>query len=193
MSSSKSESVKNRLLAAAGVLFYNDGIGATGIDAITAKAGVAKMSLYNNFSSKSELVAAFLEARHAEWLALYGIRLEAAHSPKERVLAIFDAYNDHALFVYERGFRGCGLLNAAAELPAGDAGRDAVRRHKEEVETLLAQHLKELLPKQTKKVHDLAEHLSFLLEGSMSRAGLEGNDKRLQHARQLAASLLDAL
>ena len=81
MPSSKSDSVKNRLLAAAGVLFYNDGIGATGIDAITAKAGVAKMSLYNNFSSKSELVAAFLEARHAEWLALYEIRLEAAHSP----------------------------------------------------------------------------------------------------------------
>jgi AcrR family transcriptional regulator len=193
MPSSKSDSVKNRLLAAAGVLFYNDGIGATGIDAITAKAGVAKMSLYNNFSSKSELVAAFLEARHAEWLALYEIRLEAAHSPIERVLAIFDAYNDHALFAYERGFRGCGLLNAAAELPAGDAGRDAVRRHKEEVENLLAQHLKELFPKQTKKVGELAEHLSFLLEGSMSRAGLEGSDKRLQHARQLAVSLLDAL
>jgi AcrR family transcriptional regulator len=193
MPSSKSDSVKNRLLAAAGVLFYNDGIGATGIDAITAKAGVAKMSLYNNFSSKSELVAAFLEARHAEWLALYEIRLEAAHSPIERVLAIFDAYNDHALFAYERGFRGCGLLNAAAELPAGDAGRDAVRRHKEEVENLLAQHLKELFPKQTKKVDELAEHLSFLLEGSMSRAGLEGSDKRLQHARQLAVSLLDAL
>lgn len=193
MSSSKPDSARNRLLAAAGVLFYNDGISATGIDAITAKAGVAKMSLYNNFSSKSDLVAAFLDARHAEWLALYAIRLEEARTPKERVLAIFDAYNDHALFAYERGFRGCGLLNAAAELPAGDAGRDAVRRHKEEVESLAAQQLKELLPNQKKKVQELAEHLSFLLEGSMSRAGLEGNDKKLQRARQLAASLLEAL
>ena len=36
------------------------------------------------------------------------------------MLAVFDAYADHANLAYEHGFRGCGLLNAAAELPAGD-------------------------------------------------------------------------
>ena len=43
---------RERLLKAAADLFYRDGVGATGIDAITARAGVAKMSLYNNFASK---------------------------------------------------------------------------------------------------------------------------------------------
>jgi hypothetical protein len=37
----------------------------------------------------------------------------------------------------------------------------------------------------------LAEHLSFVLEGAMSRAGLEGHAARLAAARALAVSLLD--
>ncbi|WHX16467.1 TetR/AcrR family transcriptional regulator [Streptomyces malaysiensis subsp. malaysiensis] len=184
---------RERLLAAAARRFYADGVTATGIDTITAEAGVAKMSLYNNFSSKADLVMAYLDARHEEWLALYASRLERAESARDGVLAVFDAYADHAAFAYERGFRGCGLLNAAAELPAGDEGRTVVRRHKEEVEGLLAGHLEELLPERPDDARTMAEHLSFLLEGAMSRAGLEGDDSRLRHARAMAAALLDTL
>ncbi|MCP2297067.1 transcriptional regulator, TetR family [Nocardia amikacinitolerans] len=122
---------RQRLLEAAARRFYADGVAATGIDTITADAGVAKMSLYNNFASKAELVRAYLDARHEEWLGLYRARLERAEGPAAGVLAIFDSYADHAALAYEHGFRGCGLLNAAAELPAGDEGRAAVRRHKE--------------------------------------------------------------
>lgn len=42
VSDSPAESARDRLLGAARVLFYNDGIAATGIDAIVKKAGVAK-------------------------------------------------------------------------------------------------------------------------------------------------------
>jgi AcrR family transcriptional regulator len=181
------------LLEAAARLFYANGVAATGIDAITAEAGVAKKSLYNNFSSKAELVAAYLEARHEEWLGLYRKRLEAAGAPREKVLAVFDAYLDHANFAYPHGFRGCGLLNAAAELPAGDPGRTAVRRHKEEVQGLLAEHVGGLLPGQEERTWGIAGHLSFLLEGAMARAGLEGNDAPLQEAKTIAGQLLDAL
>jgi hypothetical protein len=61
--------------------------------------------------------------------ALYGAGLEHAAGPREGVPAGFDAYADHAAFAYEHGFRDCGLLNAAAELPAGDEGRAVVRAH----------------------------------------------------------------
>lgn len=181
------------LLDAAARLFYAQGVGATGIDAITAEAGVAKKSLYNNFASKADLVAAYLEARHEEWLDLYRARAEAAAGAREQVLAIFDAYVDHANFAYKHGFRGCGLLNAAAELPAGSPGRLAVRRHKEEVEALLARHLEELLPGQDERRAGLAAHLAFLLEGAMVRAGLEGGDSRLLQGRTIAARMLDEL
>ncbi|MFE9494129.1 TetR/AcrR family transcriptional regulator [Streptomyces collinus] len=184
---------RDRLLAAAARRFYADGVAATGIDTITAEAGVAKMSLYNNFSSKAELVRAYLDARHEEWLGLYRARLERARGPREGVLAVFDAYADHAEFAYERGFRGCGLLNAAAELPAGDEGRAVVRAHKEEVERLIAGHLGELLPGRPGEARATAEHLAFLLEGAMARAGLEGDGDRVRHARAIAAALLDRL
>ena len=184
---------RQQLLEAAARRFYADGVAATGIDTITAEAGVAKMSLYNNFASKADLVRAYLEARHEEWLGLYRRRLDQAHGPREGVLAVFDAYTDHAEQAYEHGFRGCGLLNAAAELPAGDPGRAVVRAHKEEVEDLLAGHLDGLLPGRPAAARTLAEHLSFLLEGAVARAGLEGDSVRLRHARQLASALLDTL
>ncbi|SDT25891.1 TetR/AcrR family transcriptional regulator [Microterricola viridarii] len=177
-----------RVLVAASRLFYERGITATGIDTITAAAGVAKMSLYNNFSSKEDLVLAYIQARHEEWLELYRLRAESARTPVEQVLAVFDAYIDHARFEYERGFRGCGLLNAAAELPVGAPGRAEVRRHKEQVEAILADQLAPLA--RASEVPTLAEHLSFLLEGSMIRAGLEGGVGRLEHARALASRLL---
>lgn len=187
------QTARERLLRAAAVLFYDHGIGGTGIDAIVARAGVAKKSLYNNFASKSDLVNQYLEARHAEWLGLYHARLQTAATPRDRVLAVFDAYQDHAEHDYERGFRGCGLLNAAAELAAGDPGREAVRRHKEEVEALLAASLSELLPDDPGRAEQLARQLSFLLEGAIARAGLEGSSALVIDARAMARNLLEAL
>lgn len=191
-------SVRDRLLNAAGILFYNNGISATGIDMITTKAGVAKMSLYNNFASKSDLVAAFIEARHQEWVGLYHLRLQETTTPVEGILAVFDAYSDHAEAGYEQGFRGCGLLNAAAELTVGEKGRESVRLHKEEVEQFLVSHLHNHRSKQgtalePETITQTAEHLAFLLEGAICRAGLEGNSTRVKNAKRLAETILAAL
>lgn len=183
---------RERLLKAAAELFYRDGVAATGIDTITARAGVAKMSLYNNFSSKADLVNAYVEERCADWHDLLRVRLSAAATPKDRVLAIFDSYVDHAGRAYEWGFRGCGLLNAAAELPIGDAARASVRAQKEEVEHLFREHLHDMRLGHA-SISEVAEHLSFLLEGAMARAGLDGHDARLKTARKIAVSMLDQL
>lgn len=183
------KTARQKILDAAATLFYNDGITATGINSVTAKADVAKMSLYNNFSSKGELVDAYIAVRHQEWLNLYQKRLETTKSATEAILAVFDAYQDHAEFAYEKGFRGCGLLNAAAEFPANSAGRSAVRQHKEEVEAIVAEHLKKLIP-DSQRVSYVATQLSFLLEGSMARAGLEGSSRQLLLAKQMAEDLL---
>ncbi|MEP9372354.1 TetR/AcrR family transcriptional regulator [Mesorhizobium sp. KR1-2] len=185
--------VRERLLKAAAELFYRDGVGATGIDAITARAGVAKMSLYNNFSSKADLVDAYIQGRHDEWMELYRERLSHATTPRERVLAVFDSYVDHAACAYEWGFRGCGLLNAAAELPMGGPGRASVAAQKEEAERLFREHLRDIRPSAGTAVDEAAEHLSFLLEGAMARAGLDGHDASLKKARKIAISILDKL
>lgn len=184
---------RERLLNSAAELFYSEGVGATGIDAITAHAGVAKMSLYNNFSSKADLVNAYIQRRIEEWQDLYRKRLVQATTPRERVLAVFDSYVDHAALAYGWGFRGCGLLNAAAELAVGDPGRASVAFQKEEAERLFREHLGDMRPAAGAAIDETAEHLSFLLEGAMARAGLDGHDARLRKARKIAISILDTL
>ncbi|GAA4508643.1 TetR/AcrR family transcriptional regulator [Brevibacterium yomogidense] len=201
---------RRRLLDAAAELFYARGVNATGIDAVTARAGVARKSLYNNFSSKDDLVLAFLEERHEEWRALHRARLEETRTPRERVLAVFDAYIDHAEWRSPQGFRGCGLLNAAAELPVGAPGRAVVRAHKDEVERLLEDAVADMVSGaeharsggdsvahaddavQAELAPGLAEHLSFLVEGAVTKAGLDGTTRRLVRARRLAAQLIGA-
>lgn len=182
-------SARSRLLAAAADCFYDRGVNATGIDTVISTAGVAKMSLYNNFSSKDDLVLTYLDARHEEWLGLYECRVRGAETPRDKVAAVFDAYADHADMAYRNGFRGCGLLNAAAELPAGAPGRQVVRRHKEHVEALLAGHLRELVGETA--AADLAQHLSFVLEGAIARAGLEGDARLLARARSIGLKTVD--
>ncbi|MBO3658483.1 TetR/AcrR family transcriptional regulator [Acinetobacter haemolyticus] len=184
------KSAKQKILETASVLFYNDGINNTGINSIIEKASVAKMSLYNNFKTKSELVTYYIEARHQEWLDLYEKRKATIQSPIEGILAVFDAYQDHAEFAYENGFRGCGLLNAAAEFPAHSPERLAVKRHKDEVESIVAQHLSQFIA-DDEKVKQLSLLLSFLLEGSIVLAGLESSSTKVFAARKMAQTLLE--
>ncbi len=184
-----SKTAKEKILDAAKTLFYNQGINQTGINMITDKAEVAKMSLYNNFPSKADLVNAYIESRHAEWLALYQLRLSKVKTPLEKVLAVFDAYKDHAECAVENGFRGCGMLNAAAEFPAHSPERNAVKHLKEGVEQILSAHLQTLFssPEQVKYI---AMMLSFLLEGSIARAGLECSSEKLILVRDMAENLI---
>ena len=180
---------KEKLLEAAARRFYVDGIAATGIDAITAEAHVAKMSLYNNFASKDELVLAYLDRRHTEWLGLLEARTRRARNATEGVLAVFDAYLDHAQLAFAHGFRGCGLLNGAAELPVGHPGRQSVRAHKDEVRRILTERC---AAAGLADAGRLGEHLFLLVEGGVVSAGVEGNPDRLRHARSLARQLLSA-
>lgn len=178
---------RDRLLNAAGRLFYANGVSATGINAITDRAGVAKMSLYNNFSSKEELVSAYVQSRHEALMRFYESRMEDAPDPTSRVVAMFDAYLDHASMDHSDGFRGCGMLNLAGELPAGDPVRVIIAEHKAEIEQLLCAELKAAGADDAERT---ALHLSLLLEGAMSRAGLEGKIAMLQQARELAEAAI---
>lgn len=175
---------------AASTLFYNDGISNTGINSITEKANVAKMSLYNNFATKSDLITCYIEARHQEWLDLYEKRKVQIQTPIDGILAVFDAYQDHAEFAYEKGFRGCGLLNAAAEFPAHSPERLAVKQHKDEIEAILAGHLQQLSIT-PQRVKELALLLSFILEGSIARAGLESASDKVFAAKHMVHNLLE--
>ena len=83
-------SARERLLAAANELFYNEGVHTVGIDRIIEQAGVAKASLYNTFGSKDELVRAYLEARRASVTQRIMRAVHRYDTPRERLLAVFE-------------------------------------------------------------------------------------------------------
>src|ERR1700678_409301 len=123
-------SARERLLAAANELFYNEGVHTVGIDRVIERAGVAKASLYNTFGSKDELVRAYLAGRHAATSTRIARYIERYSDPRQRLLGVFEAQGE--LFA-EAGFRGCAFVSASAESPgeavshAADEYRDWVR------------------------------------------------------------------
>src|SRR5256885_705956 len=82
------QSARERLLAAASELFYEEGVHTVGIDRVIERAGVAKATLYSAFGSKEKLVRAYLQARHAATRERMARELAARHQPpRERCAA----------------------------------------------------------------------------------------------------------
>jgi AcrR family transcriptional regulator len=107
---------RERLLSAAYELFSRNGVQAVGVDAIIARAGVARQTMYRHFASKQDLVLAFLERREALWTQawLASEVMRRADDPRERLLAVFDAFDD---WFRRRDFEGCSFINVLLEHP----------------------------------------------------------------------------
>lgn len=113
-----------RVLDVASRLFYAEGIHAVGVEAIAATAGVTKKTLYASFGSKDRLVAAYLAERDERWRRwLTGRVEEHAGSATDRLLATFDAMG---AWIDKEDPRGCGFVNAIAEIPSAEHPGHAV-------------------------------------------------------------------
>jgi AcrR family transcriptional regulator len=90
------DDTRARILRVAYDLFCDQGVQATGVDRIIAEAGVAKMTLYRLFSSKTELVLAALELREELWTRGWLERevRQRGGTAKAQLLAIFDAFDE---------------------------------------------------------------------------------------------------
>jgi len=74
----KAEATRAVLIAAARELFARDGYGATGTEAILARAGMTRGALYHHFADKQALFAAVCEVLHAEGEAAIEAQADAA-------------------------------------------------------------------------------------------------------------------
>lgn len=173
-----------RLLAAASKLFYRQGITAVGVAAIADAAGVTKKTLYDCFGSKSELIVAYLQHRHALWWEYLEQLLLT--EPPPRVLVLFDAYLSQPEVDHSRG---CGFINGAAELASDHPAFEVIRSHKQAVRDKLAELIRADHPS-VSDPDELAEHLFLMLEGAVVQVGIEGNTEPLRRARKIAETLL---
>src|SRR5580704_8076446 len=109
---------RERLLAAADELFYEEGVNLVGIDRVIERAGVAKASLYDCFGSKEELIRSYLQHRHEARQARVQERLARCATPREKILAVFDLM---AAVATKTDFRGCAFARASAEARPGSS------------------------------------------------------------------------
>ena len=179
---------RTRILEAAYELFSQRGIRAVGIDAIIAKSGVARMSLYRNFDSKDDLVLAFLEQREALWTKgwLQAEVERRATAPAERLLAVFDTFDE---WFRRPDFEGCSFINVLLE--SADA-TDAI--HRASAAYLAGiRHFLEGLARQAgiANADNFARQWHILMKGAIVAAG-EGDVDAARRAQDVGRALLAA-
>ena len=179
-------SARDRLLAAADELFYEEGVHRVGIDRVTEQAGVAKASLYNTFGSKDELIKAYLAGRHALWQAYVERKVAELTEPRDRLLAVFDALGE--LFARPT-FRGCAFLNASAEAPPESSVHEASNVFRTWVRDMFVQHAREVKARHPER---LAEQLVVLYDGATVVAQMDHDPAAAFTARSLAILAIDA-
>lgn len=177
---------RDELIQAALRVFYRDGFRATGIDALLKEAGISKMTLYHHFRSKDELALAVLRREdEQERNALIREVERRAKSPRERLLAVFDALTD---WVLHPDFHGCMFIHAAVEFrdPDSPVRRTAVA-HKE----FLHAYLRALVQEAGyTDADELALRLLVLIDGAVVLAYVVGasDSCRLHAARAMASA-----
>jgi len=177
---------RDHLMATAWRLFYRDGLRAVGIDTILAEAGVAKMTLYNHFSSKEELIIAILEKRDVEFRASLMAQVDAAGpDPEKRLLAVFDWLE--AWFGSDN-FKGCVFIRAVSEYPdPSHPIHQTAWRHKVAVKAALTDLC---AAAGAKDPATLAESLSLLIDGAIVTAHATQSTAPARSAAATASALL---
>jgi AcrR family transcriptional regulator len=179
-------SARERLLAAANELFYDEGVHIVGIDRVIEHAGVAKASLYNTFGSKDELIRAYLQTRHATIAGRITQSLERYDTPRERLLGVFEAQGE--LFT-EPGYHGCAFVRASAESHPGDLVEQAADAYRGWVRALFTDLAGQAGAPDPQA---LARQLHLLYDGSGLSARMDHDPSAAAAARAAAATLLDA-
>ena len=177
-------SARERLLAAADELFYENGINTVGIDRVIERAGVAKASLYDCFGSKDELVRSYLQARNEARRARINERLSHYDSPEEKILSIFDLLGELAA---QPGFRGCAFVRASVDASSSDRVKSVCEESRSFVLGKFTDLAREA------GVSDpelLGRQLVLLYDGASIAAHLDGNRNAASTARTLAAAML---
>ena len=164
---------RERILLTAHDLFYADGIRATGIDRVIAASGVTKVTFYRHFPSKDDLVRAFLDHRHARWMAWFvdALGRRGAHERAGDAGALLLLSEVMAEWFADPAFRGCAFINAVAEVGGSVEGAaERAREHKREMVEVIAGLLPAALPARMA----LAQAAALGVDGAIVKAQMGG-------------------
>lgn len=185
-SRAKSSDARQRIVETAERLFYAEGVRAVGIDRIIAEAEVAKMSLYNHFPSKDDLILAVLQFREQKFDNMFEKWMDR-HVAKgtDRLGAFFAALKD---WFESPGFRGCMFINARVELadPKHPASKFSAC-HKQRFHQMLSKTIEESSGVKSEAV---ASAIALLVEGAIVTAVMAQSSESADVARDAALALV---
>lgn len=182
-------STRDRIIDAASNLFYDEGIRAVSVDAVAEKAGVTKRTLYYHFTSKDELISAYLAVREQPNLARFRRWYsEAEGSAAEKVRAVL---RNLARSARHPKWKGCAFLRTSAEL-ANMPGHPAMKigaAHKKDFESWFTAMFE---AEGIATAAALARQVVLLLDGSFAVVLLHRDPAYMEAAGDAAFSLVDA-
>lgn len=180
-------SARDRLLAAASELFYEEGVHTVGVDRIVEAAGVAKATLYAVFGNKDGLVRAYLTACHDRTRERITRELAARFaSPRERLLGVFEV---QGLSFTEPGFHGCAFVCANAESSPGTGVADVTADYRRWVQSLFRDLAEEAGANDPGR---LAQQLVVVYDGAGVSAWMDHDPSVATTARTVAAALIES-
>ncbi|MDI3240830.1 TetR/AcrR family transcriptional regulator [Arthrobacter sp. AL08] len=175
---------REKVIAAAAVLFYARGFTAVGMDELRTESGVPLKRLYRLFPSKEAIVEEVLFAWERMWTSGVTAQVESTQVPRERLLAVYDFL---ASWFTSEGFRGCAFINSFGEV-GGASGNitDIVRKQKKHFQDYLAELAEDLGAPAS-----LAPQLAILAEGAITTAAIAASAEPARQARAAAEILID--
>jgi AcrR family transcriptional regulator len=176
---------REKILATAEQLIYQNGIHATGMDLLVKTSGVARKSIYRYFATKDEIAAAALNARDVRWMHWFRTESDRAETPDARILNMFAVLKG---WFESEGFRGCAFINTAGEVgDPNDPIRLIAKLHKQKLFDYTLELCEQLNVEQPSV---LARQLLILMEGAITVARVMGDYGAADSARDVAQLLL---
>ncbi|WP_405803636.1 TetR/AcrR family transcriptional regulator [Streptomyces sp. NBC_00210] len=178
---------RERILQAAGELFYTRGIHATGVAALIEAAHVSPRTFYVHFPTKNALVEEYLRRFESEKPIAAEAELDRGDlTPAQRMLAIFAPFEGDSPAL----IRGCPFHNAVVE-GAGELPEvaDLAQRHKQAFRDRLVATAAEA---GAADPESLGRQFAVIFEGANALAASTNDAQVFTDARRAAKTLLDA-
>ena len=185
---------RERILATASELFYQQGYRATGINEVIKQSGVAKATFYSHFPAKDDLCLAYLEERSAEEKRSFTGQVHSKRTPQAKFIAVMEAILP---WMEANDLRGCEYLNTVAEVPDPTSPlRRRGRKHYEWLHGLIKELAKDLIQSDSERykglnARTLADDYMVTLIGAIALSEVYHEAWPIKHAIKMVKRMID--
>ncbi|REC79763.1 TetR/AcrR family transcriptional regulator [Chryseobacterium elymi] len=179
----KKEKVRERIIRVASDLFYRQGFNSTGINQIIAEADIAIGSLYNHFSSKNDLLQAYLVKEEFEWFKSFEEHSAKVSGPREKIFSLVDYRKKMQL---SSKFAGCHFIKIVAEV--GDSNPTVsgfVRQHKLKQKEMIRKLVDDYAENENIDEDLVTENIFLLIEGAVVTSMINKNSDSFDQIQKM--------